>query len=220
MPRKAQYRLFQDKQKLIELLGFDTKEAYEQWTKTDRLFLTFWKDFREQWLLPQREKAREGNKKKRSKDATLEEVRRQIVCGEANGRRRYSRDHQHTDPEKEGWTGKDWLAWLLSHLVTSNTNDLDGLFYRKNLTLEERERQMWQVIQRFLADTSDSRKTRSGTRAEALQLLSRPLRHRHRRYNYSTDQTRNQVTVRWWCRGVLEACAERIKEYSPTLRGS
>lgn len=214
MPRKTQYRLFQDKQKLIELLEFDTKEAYEKWTKTDRLFFFFWKEFREQWLLPQREGAREGNKKKRSKDATLEEVSRQIVCGEANGLRRYPRDYRLTEPEKEGWAGKDWLAWLLHQLVTSNTEDMDGLFYRKNLTLGECEKQMWQVIQHFNAKTSNSRKTRSGTWADGSSVaeLSSPA---PAPANTTTAPATSEIKSQ--CGGAVEVFWKRVpKELKST----
>ncbi|KAL1643463.1 hypothetical protein SLS58_004822 [Diplodia intermedia] len=154
MPRKQQIRPFQDEAKVIDLCGFDTKESYQQWIRSEELFKDSWNRYNEDWLRPQRAKAT-----KRKKEATLSEVRQRLTVGEANGRRKYSR--RTIKPEQDKWDGADWLAWLLLDIVNTNTSDVNGIFYEKGLALNVREDAIWQVIQRSSWMSASSRKTRS-----------------------------------------------------------
>lgn len=151
-------RDFQNKEKISNLLGFDTVVAYNQWANQFEN-KSLWEKFYTEWLQPQRQKKPETGNRKR--DAQLEEVRREVAYGESEGKRTYSRDEKYLQTTR--WDGKNWLAWLLFNLVTSNTAGKDGIFFGKNMPLEEREQKIWQHIQREMWKSSNARKTRSMT---------------------------------------------------------
>lgn len=156
-------RLYQDKGKVQELLGFDTETAFDKW-RSSSLVQPMWDAYVATYL----EKNGESGKKVVDVDNLIHRIRE----GERLGKRRFlAVKHAPSYQDAE-----DYHAWLVFWLAHENTTDRNGCLWKKRLDQHEAYSMMhnfvlWAKRQRHreLMAAKKSRKGKKGQNAATRQ---------------------------------------------------
>ncbi len=144
-PAMARVRIYQDLQKLADLLEFEDIDALKAWMAS-RLVKPYWDEYNTNYLS-------DSMKKTGKKGGKFQQVVKALAAGESGGGCFYSEDY----PPMTNWTGIDHQARLLFKVVRANRENRNGIFFRKQIPEGDMQGRIWQVILRKQFEVAPSR---------------------------------------------------------------